>query len=126
MDLKTIEELNTGYSKHQLYRRVKTLKERELIEVKRGGRNQILLNPQAERVLQRLVKLEDNHSNLQSSLVALDNELLKDKGQKLESDNDRLKNELVARNNVIQRLRKGIFRRAWGWIRSIFSFWHLV
>lgn len=105
MDLKTIDQLEIDYSKYQLYRRVKRLEEENLIDPQRGGRNQILLKPEDVEVLQRLAELEHDYTNVQSAMVQLENEELQGKVNKLEGEKEKLENELVARNNVIQRLR---------------------
>ncbi len=121
MTLKTIEQLNLPYSKHQLYRRIKALEKQDLISIERGGRNQILLNQDDIGVLQRLADLENGQRNLQSSILVLENWGLKEKVDRLESNNRTLKNEIQVRDNVIKRLRHGIFKGIFSSIKKIWD-----
>lgn len=104
-ELKTVEGLEIGYSKTQLYRRIKRLAENNLIDPQRGSRNQYLLSPEDIRVLHRLAELEDGYKGVGSAIVQLENEQLKDKVNELKDKNEILQNAIVARNNIIQRLR---------------------
>jgi len=105
MTLKTVDKLEIGYSKYQLYRRIDRLEDSGLIDPERGGRNQILLKPEDIRVLRRLAELEDNYNNIQSAVLELENEILREEVSKLEDKNESLQYELVARTNIIQSLR---------------------
>lgn len=113
MDLKTIDQLEIGYSKYQLYRRIERLENQGLIDPQRGGRNQILLSPHNISVLQRLAELEEGSKNVQSAILQLENEQLERENERLQDKNEQLQNELVARNNLIQRLTSP------SWIQSL-------
>lgn len=104
--LKTVDDLisEVSYSKPQLYRRIKRLIATDLIDPERGGRGQYLLNPSEVQLLQRLAALEESYS-VGSAIVQLENERLRERVNKLEDTKQSLRNELVARNNIIQRLR---------------------
>jgi sugar-specific transcriptional regulator TrmB len=104
-ELKTVEDLEIGYSKTQIYRRIKSLVENDLIDPQRGSRNQYLLSPEDVEVLHRLAELEDGYKGVKSAIVQLENEQLREKVNELEDKNETLQNEIVARNNIIQRLR---------------------
>src|SRR6056297_509160 len=94
MTLKTVDKLEIGYSKYQLYRRIDRLEDSGLIDPERGGRNQILLKPEDIRVLRRLAELEDNYNNIQSAVLELENEILREEVSKLEDKNESLQYEL--------------------------------
>lgn len=112
MKLKTIEQLEIDFSKYQLYRRIERLQESGLIDPERGGRNQILLSSHDITVLQRLAELEEGSRNVQSAILQLENEQLQNENERLQDKNQQLQNEIVARNNVIQRLTTN-------WIKSL-------
>lgn len=104
--LKTVDDLisEVSYSKPQLYRRIKRLIETDLIDPERGGRGQYLLDASEVDLLQRLADLEEDYS-AGSAIVQLENERLREKVNQLEDKNQSLENEIVARNNIIQRIR---------------------
>lgn len=115
--LKTVDNLEPqiDYSKPQLYRRISRLIENDLIDPQRGARGQYLLDPREVELLERLSELEDSYS-VGSAIVQLENERLKEKVSKLEDRNETLENEIVARNNIIQRLRGkwfGKIKQSW-------------
>lgn len=112
MDLKTIDQLEVDFSKYQLYRRVERLEGRGLIDPERGGRNQILLSSHDITVLQRLAELEEGSRNVQSAILQLENEQLQRENERLQDKNQQLQNEIVARNNAIQRLTSS-------WLKSL-------
>lgn len=105
---KTVDDLDLSYSKSQLYRRIKRLIGQEIISPKRGARGQYLLDPGEVNLLKRLRELEDSYKGVESAITQLENEQLKARVNELEDKNETLQNELVVRDNVIQRLRGGI------------------
>lgn len=112
--LQSVDDIlpEVSYSKPQLYRRISRLIEKDLLDPERGGRGQYLLNASEVEVLERLAELEKDYS-VGSAIVQLENERLKEKVSKLKGKNQRLENELVVRNNLIQRLRSG------AWLNSV-------
>ena len=107
---KTVDDIDLSYSKPQLYRRIKRLIGQDIISPKRGARGQYLLSPGEVNLLRRLSELEDSYS-VGSAIVQLENEQLRQKVNELEDRNETLENEIVARNNIIQRLRGQWFDR---------------
>lgn len=103
---KTMQELDLGYSKSQLYRRVDKLVDEGLIDPERGSRNQFLFPPEDVEVLRRLADLEERYDGIKTAIVQLENEQLREEIDELEGKKETLENELVARNNIIKRIRK--------------------
>lgn len=118
-NLKTVKDLEIGYSKPQLYRRIKRLIDNGLMDPERGSRGQYLLNSQEIEILERLNELEDNYKGVESAIVQLENERLKERVNELEDKNESLQNEIVARNNVIQRLRGSWLDPSGGWLETV-------
>jgi len=102
---KTVEDLDISYSKSQLYRRIKRLIGQDIISPKRGARGQYLLAPGEVNLLHRLSELEDSYKGVESAVVQLENEQLRQKVNELKDKNKTLQNEIVARTNIIQSLR---------------------
>ena len=103
---KTMQELDLDYSKSQLYRRVDKLVDEGLIDPERGSRNQYLFTPEDVEVLRRLADLEERYDGIKTAIVQLENEQLREEIDELEGKKETLENELVARNNIIKRIRK--------------------
>lgn len=118
---KTVEDLDLSYSKSQLYRRIKRLIGQNIISPKRGARGQYLLSPGEINLLRRLRELEDSYKGVESAIVQLENEQLRERVNQLENKNQSLKNELVARNNIIQRLRGQWFDRLREGLKGVIS-----
>ncbi len=87
---KTVEELEVGYSKSQIYWRIKKLVESDLMEpLERGERNQYLFEPEDENILQKLAELEDKHDTVQEAIAELEVE-----GVEEESTQEELQNRI--------------------------------
>lgn len=109
-ELKSLDEIEIGYSKSQMYWRVKKLVEGELIEPpKRGKRNQYLLGEDEVETLKRLAKLEKEHDTVREAIAKLrsvpktdqSHEGSKDKVEKLENRISDLEEEVEVLNQSL-------------------------
>ncbi len=128
-ELKTVDEIEVGYSKSQIYWRVKKLVESGLMEPpERGERNQYLFGPRHVRILQKLAESEEEYDTVQEAISeinfeevgeATDEEIgksidsLKDRIRALEKriaeveeKTDSLENRLSVQNDRLQKFRE--------------------
>ena len=129
---KTVDEIDTDYSKSQVYWRVKKLVENGLMDPpQRGDRNQYLLTQKDVRLLQELAQLEESHDTVEDAIEQLEkvreqggiDEKLKQRVEKLENKTQILENELAAQKDRlkhpgrkwIDRLKQG-FKKALNWL----------
>jgi len=83
-DLKTVDQIDTAYSKSQIYWRINKLVESGVMDPpKRGERNQYLLGPEKIRILQKLSKIEEEYDTVKEAI-----EELKKEGLELEKEED--------------------------------------
>ncbi|MFW6111616.1 MAG: hypothetical protein ACOC7Z_01210 [Candidatus Bipolaricaulota bacterium] len=131
-EAKTVDEIETDYSKSQVYWRVKKLVENGLMDPpQRGDRNQYLLTQKDVMLLQKLAKLEESHDTVEDAIEQLEkvrkqrgiDEELKQRVEKLENKTQILENELAAQKDRlkhpgrkwIDRLKQG-FKKAINWL----------
>lgn len=129
---KTVEEIETGYSKSQVYWRIKKLVENGLMDPpRRGDRNQYLLTQKDVRLLQRLAQLEKSNDTVEGAIEQLEkvevqkgvDEELKRRVEKLENKTQVLENELAAQKDRlkhpgrkwIDKIKQG-FKKALNWL----------
>lgn len=123
-ELKTVDQVETSYSRSQIYWRINKLVESELIDPpERGERNEYLLNPEQTRILQRLSQLEKEHDTVKGAIEALDREKrepnnkgdIREKIENLEQRTDALEDKVKFLENKlsVQDDRLQQFRERW-------------
>lgn len=129
---KTVDEIETDYSKTQVYWRIKKLVENGLMDPpQRGDRNQYLLTQKEVRLLQRLAQLEKSNNTVEAAIEQLEkvgvqkriDEELRQRVEKLENKVQVLENELAAQKDRLKhpgrkwvdRLKEG-FKKALNWL----------
>ncbi|MCF7890223.1 hypothetical protein K9M78_03285 [Candidatus Bipolaricaulota bacterium] len=123
-ELKTVDEIDTAYSKSQIYWRINKLVESGLMEPpERGKRNEYLLGPEQLRILQRLSEVEENHDTVAEAINGLEeeefaeapNKELLERVEKLEERTDALKDKVEVLENKlsVQNDRLQQFRERW-------------
>lgn len=121
-ELKTIDRIETNYSKSQIYWRINKLVESGLIDPpERGERNEYLLSPEQAKILQVLSELEEEHDTVKGAIAELEKERLepqidkniREKVDKLENRTDTLEdkvefleNELSVQGDRLQQFRE--------------------
>lgn len=121
-ELKTVDQIDTDYSKSQIYWRINKLVESGLIDPpERGERNEYLLSPNQSKVLRRLSELEEEHDTVKDAIGELEKgglepetegnilervEKLEDRIDILEEKVEVLENELSVQNDRLQQFRE--------------------
>ena len=73
---KSLSEIETSYSKSQIYSRIEKLVESGLMDTpERGKRNQYLLSANDVKTLQLLEELEENHDTIEAAIAKLEEEV---------------------------------------------------
>lgn len=119
--LKTVDQIDTDYSKSQIYWRINKLVESGLIDPpERGERNEYLLSPNQTKVLRRLSELEEEHDTVKDAIGELEKggfepetegnilervEKLEGRIDILEEKVEVLENELSVQNDRIEQFR---------------------
>lgn len=108
---KTVDEIETSYSKSQVYWRIKKLVESGVMDPpQRGDRNQFLLTQEDIRLLQKLAELEERHNTVEDAIARLEevgvkegtDEKLRDRVENLEKKTQILENELAAQKDRLR------------------------
>lgn len=74
-ELKTVDQIETSYSKSQIYWRINKLVESGLIDPpERGERNEYLFSPRQSRILRKLSELEEEHDTVKEAIGELEKE----------------------------------------------------
>ncbi|MBS3787915.1 hypothetical protein KGY79_06930 [Candidatus Bipolaricaulota bacterium] len=121
-ELKTVDQIDTNYSKSQLYWRINKLVDSGLIDPpERGERNEYLLNSEQTRILQKLYELEEEHDTVKEAIGKLEKERiepevegdirerveqLEHRTAALEEKVETLENLLSAQNDRLQEFRE--------------------
>lgn len=121
-ELKTVDQIDTDYSKSQIYWRINKLVESGLIDPpERGERNEYLLSPNQSKVLRRLSELEEEHDTVKDAIGELEKgglepetegnilervEKLEGRIDILEEKVEVLENELSVQNDRLQQFRE--------------------
>ncbi len=78
-ELKTVDEVEVGYNKSQIYWRISKLVESGIMEPpQRGDRNQYLLDSGEVKLLRRLAELEASQDTVKEAIEQLEGEGLDD------------------------------------------------
>lgn len=121
-ELKTVDQIDTNYSKSQLYWRINKLVDSGLIDPpERGERNEYLLDSEQTGILQKLYELEEEHDTVKEAIGELEKgkiepeaegdilervEQLEHRTAALEDKVETLENLLSTQNDRLQEFRK--------------------
>jgi len=121
---KTVDEIDTSYSKSQIYWRINKLVESGIMDPpERGDRNQYLLDSGEIRILRRLSELEESQDTVREAIEELEQEKLRevskeelrDRVEELEARTDTLESkvQLIEEELSVQSDRLKHFRKRW-------------
>jgi len=101
---KSLSEIETSYSKSQIYSRIEKLVESGLMDTpERGKRNQYLLSPDDVKTLQLLEGLEENHDTIEAAIGKLEEEVTTEEDREEENEPGTLKNKQLTGEDRLQK-----------------------
>lgn len=101
---KNLNEIETNYSKAQIYSRIEKLVENGLMDTpERGERNQYLLSPDDVKTLQKLEKLEKNHDTIEAAIGKLEEEVITEEAREEENEPGALENKQLTQEDRLQK-----------------------
>ncbi len=109
-ELKTVDEIDTSYSKSQIYWRIDKLVESGLMEPpERGDRNEYLLSPEQSEILKSLSEVEKNHDTVKEAIDKLEEEKLEEgPDQELLDRLEDLEERVVVLEDKVKALERGL------------------
>lgn len=101
---KSLSEIETNYSKSQIYSRIEKLVESELMDTpERGKRNQYLLSADDVKTLQLLEKLEENHDTIEAAIAKLEEEEVTEEAREEENEPGILEDKQLTGEDRLQK-----------------------
>jgi len=101
---KSLSEIETSYSKSQIYSRIEKLVESGLMDTpERGKRNQYLLSPDDVKTLQLLEGLEENHDTIEAAIAKLEEEEVTEEAREEENESGILEDQQLTEEDRLQK-----------------------
>lgn len=101
---KSLSEIETNYSKSQIYSRIEKLVESGLMDTpERGKRNQYLLSADDVKTLQLLEELEENHDTIEAAIAKLEEEEVTEEAREEENEPGILEDKQLTGENRLQK-----------------------
>lgn len=101
---KSLSEIETNYSKSQIYSRIEKLVESGLMDTpERGKRNQYLLSADDVKTLQLLEKLEENHDTIEAAIAKLEEEEVTEEAREEENEPGILEDKQLTGEDRLQK-----------------------
>lgn len=101
---KSLSEIETNYSKSQIYSRIEKLVESGLMDTpERGKRNQYLLSADDVKTLQLLEELEENHDTIEAAIAKLEEEEVTEEAPEEENEPGILESKQLTGEDRLQK-----------------------
>lgn len=114
-NLHSLDEVGNG---QKPYREVRALEEADLIEVKRGKYNKVLLDDQSKAVCQEFIEFSEKFESLPLAVSEFEKKQLKSKKDRLEDKVQSRDREIAQLQNKLQVYRQPWYKKPLTWLKK--------